>query len=54
MRAGLAAFLKETGVDELMIAGQIFDHGARLHSFEIAAQVRVALAKDERTISAAE
>jgi len=53
VRAGLDAFLKETGVDELMIAGQIFDHGARLHSFEIAAQVRDAMASDAPTTSAA-
>jgi len=37
--SGIAAFIKKTGVDELMVAGQIFDHGARLRSFEIVAQV---------------
>ena len=34
----LQAFVQRTGADELMIASQIFDHGQRLRSFEIAAQ----------------
>ena len=42
----LAAFIGETGIDELMVTGQIYDHAARLHSFEIAAGVRDALARD--------
>ena len=29
-------FVERTGVDELMIASQIFDHDARVRSFEIA------------------
>ena len=32
-------FAARTGVDELMIASQIFDHGARVRSFEIAMDV---------------
>ncbi|MDR3483002.1 MAG: LLM class flavin-dependent oxidoreductase [Burkholderiaceae bacterium] len=36
-------FIAQTGADELMITSQIFDHAARLHSYEIAAQVRDAL-----------
>ena len=36
-------FIVHTGADELMITSQIFDHAARLHSYEIAAQVRDAL-----------
>ncbi len=36
------AFIARTGADELMIASQIFDHSARLRSYEIAAQVRAA------------
>ena len=32
-------FVERTGVDELMIASQIFDHGARVRSFEIAMEV---------------
>jgi luciferase family oxidoreductase group 1 len=36
----LEAFIARTGADELMITSQIYDHGARIHSYEIAAQVR--------------
>jgi luciferase family oxidoreductase group 1 len=39
VQAGIDAFIKKTGVDELMVTGQIFDHTARLRSFEIVAQV---------------
>jgi luciferase family oxidoreductase group 1 len=38
VRAGLAAFAARTGADELMTTAQIFDHRARLRSFEILAQ----------------
>jgi luciferase family oxidoreductase group 1 len=37
---GLRAVIANTQADELMVTGQIFDHAARLRSFEIAAQVR--------------
>ena len=37
VKRSLLAFIERTGADELMIAGQIFDHGARLRSFEIVA-----------------
>jgi luciferase family oxidoreductase group 1 len=37
---GIAAFLTLTGADELIIASQIFDHGARLRSYEIVADLR--------------
>jgi luciferase family oxidoreductase group 1 len=37
IRRGLRAFAAETGADELMITSQIFDHDARLRSFEIVA-----------------
>jgi luciferase family oxidoreductase group 1 len=40
VRAALAAFIARTGADELMITSQVFDHAARLRSFEIAAQCR--------------
>lgn len=36
VRAGLQDFVTRTGADELMIASQVFDHEARLRSFEIA------------------
>ncbi|MGZ5178938.1 MAG: LLM class flavin-dependent oxidoreductase [Ramlibacter sp.] len=39
VRQGLRAFVERTGADELMITSQIFDHQARLHSYEIAAGV---------------
>ncbi len=34
------ALTAQTGADELMLTAQIFDHAARLRSFEIAAEVR--------------
>jgi luciferase family oxidoreductase group 1 len=40
VREGLEAFVQRTGADELMIASQIFDFGARLRSYEIIAGVR--------------
>jgi alkanesulfonate monooxygenase SsuD/methylene tetrahydromethanopterin reductase-like flavin-dependent oxidoreductase (luciferase family) len=39
VKRGIDAFLKKTGVDELMVATHIFDHAARLHSFEILTEV---------------
>jgi luciferase family oxidoreductase group 1 len=54
VRQGLATFIARTGADELMITAQIFDHAARLRSFEITAAVREQLAGAElRTSSAA-
>jgi alkanesulfonate monooxygenase SsuD/methylene tetrahydromethanopterin reductase-like flavin-dependent oxidoreductase (luciferase family) len=38
VRAALCNFVEQTGADELMITSQIFDHTARLCSFEIAAE----------------
>jgi luciferase family oxidoreductase group 1 len=38
VQAGLRDFVNRTGADELMLTSQIFDHGARLRSFEIAAE----------------
>ncbi len=40
VRRGLEAFVARTGADELMVTSQIFDHAARLRSFEIAAEAR--------------
>ena len=37
VRRWLERFATETGADELMIASQVFDHGLRLRSYEIAA-----------------
>ncbi|MEN2792733.1 LLM class flavin-dependent oxidoreductase [Sphingomonas oligophenolica] len=36
---GLAAFVKRTGVDEVMVASAIYDHAARKRSLEITAEV---------------
>ncbi len=41
--AQLKAFLAKTGADELMITSNMFDHAARLRSYEITAQVHQAL-----------
>ena len=38
--AAVAAFIAETAADELMITTQIYNHTARLRSYELAAQVR--------------
>ena len=40
---GLEDFIKMTGADEVMVTGHIYDHAARLRSFEIVAEVRDAL-----------
>jgi luciferase family oxidoreductase group 1 len=37
VRAGLAVLLAETGADELMIVSDVYDHTARLHSYELIA-----------------
>ena len=41
--AQLKAFIAHTGADELMITSQIFDHPARLRSYQITAEVHEAL-----------
>ncbi|MDB5731116.1 MAG: luciferase family oxidoreductase [Variovorax sp.] len=43
--AGLQDFIERTGADELMITSQVFDHAARLRSYEIVAEVRESLSK---------
>lgn len=42
---GVGAFIGRTGADELMITAQIFDHSARVRSFEILAEVRKGLSE---------
>ena len=39
VREGLEQFIAETGADELMIATQVYDHRARVRSYEITAEV---------------
>jgi luciferase family oxidoreductase group 1 len=36
---GIKEFVSRTGADELMITSQIFDHEARLHSYEITTEI---------------
>jgi luciferase family oxidoreductase group 1 len=43
---GMADFVARTGADELMIVSQIYDHSARLRSFEIAASVALPNSSD--------
>ena len=40
VREQLQAFIARTGADELMLASQIFDHAARVRSYQILADVR--------------
>jgi luciferase family oxidoreductase group 1 len=40
VRSQLNAFIERTRPDELMVTSQIFDHFARLHSYEIAADIQ--------------
>jgi alkanesulfonate monooxygenase SsuD/methylene tetrahydromethanopterin reductase-like flavin-dependent oxidoreductase (luciferase family) len=35
VQSGIAEFAARTGADELMITAQIYDHAARLRSFEL-------------------
>jgi luciferase family oxidoreductase group 1 len=46
VRRGLEAFLERTGADELMVTAHVYEHAARLRSFELTAQVHEALARD--------
>ena len=39
VQAGLEAFIARTDADEIMVTAQIFDHAARVRSFEITADV---------------
>ena len=43
VRRGLEKFIASTQADELMITAQIYDHAARLRSFELTAQARDAI-----------
>jgi luciferase family oxidoreductase group 1 len=52
VRRGLETVIEATDADELMLTGQIYDHGARLHSFEILAGVRDRLGNPESEVAA--
>ena len=43
VRKGLQQWLEKTGANEIMFTGQIYEHKARLRSFEIAAEVAKSL-----------
>ncbi|KQZ31330.1 alkane 1-monooxygenase [Mesorhizobium sp. Root552] len=45
VKQGLEAFVERTGADELMVTAQVFDHAARVRSFEILADVQRSLAQ---------
>src|SRR5476651_1161849 len=40
VKRGIEKFLQRTKVDELMVTAAVYDHAARLHSYELVAQVR--------------
>jgi alkanesulfonate monooxygenase SsuD/methylene tetrahydromethanopterin reductase-like flavin-dependent oxidoreductase (luciferase family) len=40
VRLGLEDFVAKTSPDELIVVSQVFDHAARLRSYELAARVR--------------
>jgi luciferase family oxidoreductase group 1 len=45
VKQGLEAFVERTDADELMVTAQVFDHAARIRSFEILADVQRSLAQ---------
>jgi luciferase family oxidoreductase group 1 len=48
VRRGLAEFIQATRVDELMITAQIYDHPARVRSFELTMEAREKIAGEAR------
>jgi len=46
VRRGLESFVAKTAADELIVVSQIYDHAARLRSYELTAQVRDALSPE--------
>jgi len=53
VRAGLARLAEHTGADEFMVASAIYDHSARLRSYEILAEVGSTLSTPERVAASA-
>jgi alkanesulfonate monooxygenase SsuD/methylene tetrahydromethanopterin reductase-like flavin-dependent oxidoreductase (luciferase family) len=41
VKAGVEDFIQRTGADEIMVTGQIFDHKARIRSYEILAETMI-------------
>ena len=46
VRRGLEGFIAQTGADEVIVASAIYDHAARLRSYEILAEVWKALGRE--------
>ncbi|MGD9739574.1 MAG: LLM class flavin-dependent oxidoreductase [Bauldia sp.] len=53
IRPIIADFLARTGADELIVPSQIYDHAARVRSYEILAEVRDDLAREEARLGRA-
>jgi luciferase family oxidoreductase group 1 len=51
VRSGLEKFAHETGADELIVASAIYDHAARLRSYEILADVWYAFSSDPESLN---
>jgi len=47
----MQALLERTAADELMVTAQIFDHGARLRSYELLANLRDRLAEPTASLA---
>jgi alkanesulfonate monooxygenase SsuD/methylene tetrahydromethanopterin reductase-like flavin-dependent oxidoreductase (luciferase family) len=50
VKEGIEAFIARHKPDELLITANVFEHAARRHSFEIAAEVHGRLAASDRRI----
>ncbi len=48
VREAIRAFAKKTGADELIVSSMLYDHGARLRSFELLAELWSELAAEGR------
>ena len=51
VRAGIADFIRRTSPDELIVTGQIFDHSARVYSYEILGEVTAHLPETTQPIA---
>jgi len=54
VRRELAAFIERTGADELMVSGTVYDHDARLRSYELLADIGRELAPANRRAALSE
>jgi luciferase family oxidoreductase group 1 len=44
VRQGISGFVARTGVDEIIVTAQVYDHAARVRSYQLLAEVRAELA----------